>query len=62
MSTTTQTAPATELVPALEHSSMLAFELTVAARRPWARPWCGSPSPAPTSSTSARAPTRWTCG
>ena len=34
VSTTTQTAPATELVPALEHSSMLAFELTVAARRP----------------------------
>ncbi|MGO1480181.1 MAG: SIP domain-containing protein [Brachybacterium sp.] len=34
VSTTIQTAPATELVPALEHSSMLAFELTVAARRP----------------------------
>ena len=35
MSTTTETATSREtaLVPALEHSSMLAFELTVAARR-----------------------------
>ncbi|GAA4522195.1 SIP domain-containing protein [Brachybacterium paraconglomeratum] len=31
--TETVTATASELVPALEHSSMLAFELTVAARR-----------------------------
>ncbi|MGO2557945.1 SIP domain-containing protein [Brachybacterium sp.] len=30
---TAQTAPPAALVPALEHSSMLAFELTVAARR-----------------------------
>jgi iron complex transport system ATP-binding protein len=33
VSTTTETAPSAALVPALEHSSMLAFELTVAARR-----------------------------
>src|SRR5699024_2988999 len=32
VSLTTETPP-TELVPALEHSSMLAFDLTVAARR-----------------------------